>query len=90
MKKYRPHEQAVIDCYTSGHAAVGVLYGSITPMPWWAALALAVAWEVVENPLKDRYPDFFPDAKHDRLPNAAFDAAAVMLGFWLGRRARLE
>lgn len=85
-KRYRPGEQPLLDRWTGGHAAVGVLYGSLTTMPWWTVLGLAIAWEVVENPIKDRVPRFFPDAKHDTYPNAAMDAAAVMLGFWLGRR----
>ena len=85
--QYAPGEQPVLDRYTVGHAAVGVVYG-LTSMPWWAALGLAVAWEVVENPLKDAYPQLFPDAKHDRYENAAVDVVAVMAGFWAIRRAK--
>lgn len=85
-RKYRPGEQPLLDRWTGGHAAVGVLYGSLTKMPWWTAFGLAIAWEVFENPIKDRYPRFFPDAKHDTYANAAMDAAAVTLGFCLGRR----
>jgi hypothetical protein len=84
-KQYAPGEQPIADRWTTGHASVGVLYG-VTKMPWWAALGLAIAWEVVENPLKDRYPDFFPDSRHDSYPNAAVDTAAVMVGYFLGRR----
>ena len=87
-KRYAPGEQALVDRWTTGHGAIGVLYGSVTNMPWWLAAALAVGWEIVENPLKDRYPDFFPDSKYDSLPTAVGDAAAVMIGFWLGRRYR--
>jgi hypothetical protein len=85
-KRYRVGEQSVVDRWSGAHASMGVLYGSVTKMPWWLALGLAVGWEIVENPLKDRYPDFFPDAKHDSLPNAVADAAAVMVGYWVGRR----
>ncbi len=84
-KRYAPGEQPIIDRWTTGHASVGVLYG-VTKMPWWVALGLAIAWEVIENPLKDRYPDFFPDSMHDSSPNAVVDAAAVMVGYFLGRR----
>lgn len=87
-KRYAPGEQALVDQWTVGHGAVGVLYGSVTNIPWWLALAFAVSWEYIENPLKDDYPDFFPDTKHDTIPNAVADAAAVMLGFWLGRTYR--
>ena len=66
-KRYLPGEQSVVDRWSLGHASVGVLYG-VTKMPWWVALGLAVVWEVVENPLKDEFPDFFPDAKHDSIP----------------------
>lgn len=84
-RRYSAGEQPIIDRWTTGHASVGVLYG-VTRMPWWTALLLAVAWEVVENPLKDRFPYFFPDAKHDSYPNAAADTAAVMIGYFIGRR----
>lgn len=87
-RRYAPGEQAVLDQYTVAHGSVGVLYGTLTNMPWWLALTLAVGFEVIENPLKDEFPELFPDAKHDRLPNAAADVAAVMFGFWLGRKYR--
>lgn len=85
-ERYAPGEQSIVDRWTSGHAAMGVLYGSVTKMPWWLVLGLAIGWEVIENPLKDRYPDFFPDAKHDSIPNAIGDTAAVMFGFLVGRK----
>lgn len=87
-RKYAPGEQPIVDRWTVGHAAVGVVYGGATSWPWWVALAAGVAWEVVENPLKDTYPWLFPDVKHDRTPNAIADTAAVMVGFWVGRRLR--
>ncbi len=84
-RRYRPDEQPVLDRYTWGHAAVGVLYG-LGELPWPAVAALAVGWEVIENPLKDALPQIFPDAHHDRYANAAADAAAVMLAYALTRR----
>ncbi len=79
-----PADQAPIDIWTGAHAAVGVFYGALG-FPWQYALGAAALWEVVENPLKDRLPQVFPDACHDALANAVADVAAVMVGYALGR-----
>jgi hypothetical protein len=39
------------DKYTLAHYAFGVVLGAAR-LPWWAALAVAIGWEVVERPLK--------------------------------------
>jgi hypothetical protein len=75
---------AAVDRYTLGHASIGVLYG-LARLPWWAALGLAVGWELVEDQLKDAMPGVFPYAAHDSLANATCDAAAVMVGYALIR-----
>jgi hypothetical protein len=74
-----------LDRFTLAHAAAGVLMG-LGRLPWWAALGLAIAWEVAENPLKDRFPGVFPHATHDRPCNAVADTCAVMAG-WAAMRA---
>jgi hypothetical protein len=73
-----------VDRFTLGHASVGVIYG-LAGLPWWGAVALAVAWEVAENPLKDWFPAAFPDSCHDTYANGAVDAGSVMLGYLGGR-----
>jgi len=83
--RYRPGDgQPPVDIWTGWHAAIGVAYGAVG-VPWEYALSAAVLWEVVENPLKDRLPEIFPDACHDTLGNAVADVAAVMVGYALGR-----
>lgn len=73
-----------IDRFTAGHAAFGVLLG-LGRVPWWVALGLAVGWEIVENPLKDRFPKLFPHPSHDAPVNATFDVLAVMTGWTLAQ-----
>lgn len=73
------------DRFTVGHAAVGVIMG-LARAPWWAAIGVAIGWELIENPLKDRFPRVFPHATHDRFVNAATDAAAMVAG-WAAIRA---
>lgn len=75
----------MIDVWSVMHGYVGTIYG-VAELPWQTALLLAVLWEVVENPLKDRFPLAFPDAKHDSYPNAIGDVAAAMLGWWVGSK----
>lgn len=71
---------APVDRFTIGHAAVGVIMG-LKGMPFWAAATVAIGWELIENPLKDRFPDMFPVPTHDTFENAAFDAMAMMAGW---------
>ncbi len=85
--RYRPGEQPLLDRYSVAHAAAGVVYGAVG-LPWWWALGAGVFWELVENPLKDRFPEVFPDSCHDTLGNAAGDLLAVMVGYGLGRHGR--
>ena len=86
---YRRGEQPLLDRYTIGHAAIGGVYGALG-LPWHTALLLVIGWEVIENPLKDRIPELFPDSCHDTIENAVADAAASMVvwalvTWWRGR-----
>jgi len=73
---------ASVDRYTIGHLSAGVLLG-LGRAPFWLALAGAIGWEIAEHPLKNKWPKAFPASPHDTIGNAAADAAAVMLGWWL-------
>jgi hypothetical protein len=44
-----------------------------------------VGWELVENPLKDRWPKLFPHSSHDTPANATVDALAVLAGWAFAR-----
>lgn len=81
QRRARPSEinGAAVDRFTFGHAALGVILG-LKEVPFWFAATVAIGWEVIENPLKDAFPDAFPVATHDSLANATCDALAVMAG----------
>jgi len=69
-----------VDRFTIGPFAVGTLLG-LARMPWWGAVAFAVGWEIIEDPLKDWIPGIFPHASHDSFTNSAFDAIAMVSGW---------
>ncbi len=69
-----------VDRYTIGHFSVGTLLG-LMRVPWWGAIAFAVGWELIEDPLKDLVPGIFPHASHDAFVNSFLDAAAMMAGW---------
>lgn len=75
----------MLDRYTVGHAAVGAVYSAMG-LSLLSTAALAVAWEVLENPLKDNLPLIFPQASHDSLANATADVVAALVG-WAAYRA---
>lgn len=76
-----------LDRFTAAHFAIGVGYG-LAGLPWYAALGLALGWELVEIPLKDHAPQVFPRSSQDTVPNAICDVAAVMAGWAAGRKMR--
>ena len=80
--RYAKGAQDLADVYTLGHAAAGAIYAR-AGWPWETALVMALAWEIVENPLKDAYPHLFPDACHDRIENAVVDVVATLAGWYL-------
>jgi hypothetical protein len=73
-----------VDRYTVGHGMIGFLLG-LASVPWWLTLAVAVGWEVVENPLKRAAPSIFPVGAPDTLANSTCDVAAWMAGYGLAR-----
>jgi hypothetical protein len=70
-----------VDRFTFVHFGIGVVYGLLHLHLGLAAI-LAVAWEVVENPLKVRFTFLFPHATADTFQNSVGDIVAV-LGGWL-------
>ena len=69
-----------LDRFTLAHAASGAVAGALKS-PWWATLAGALLWELVERPLKNKYPEAFPNSSQDTVPNAICDVAAIMVGW---------
>src|SRR5687768_11370527 len=77
-----------VDRFTMVHFASGVALARLGA-PFWTTCLLSVAWEVVEGPLKARFPDAFPNPTHDRTINAVTDTLAVLLGWRLGAASPL-
>jgi len=69
-----------VDRFTLVHASIGVVYG-LVGLGLGFTLALAVGWELVENPLKAYLPRLFPNATRDTLRNAVCDGLAVLAGW---------
>lgn len=69
-----------VDRFTLVHASVGACFG-LAGLGFGAACALAVAWELAEDPLKAYVPRLFPHATRDTLRNAVADVLAAMLGW---------
>ena len=75
------------DRFTIAHAGFGALLGVLRVTPVTAAV-IAVGWEFLERPLKDRFPQVFPNATQDTLQNAAGDVLGVLVGYALSRGLR--
>ncbi len=72
-----------VDRFTLGHAAVGFAYRRLG-LGLGPAVFLALAWELAERPLKDRWPGAFPHPSQDSAENSLIDVAAVLGGWVLG------
>jgi hypothetical protein len=79
--------QAPIDRFSIGHAVIGAGLGWAGVRPE-LALGSAVAWELIESPLKATYPAIFPHASPDSRANALFDVGAWIAGYYLARALR--
>lgn len=70
-----------VDRFTLVHFGIGIAYG-LFGLSFYTAFALAILWEVVENPLKVRLRFLFPHATADKVQNMLGDVFAVSAG-WL-------
>jgi hypothetical protein len=85
--QWRPsdgHDGAHLDRYTLLQFGVGLLGGYLR-LPWWIALAGAVAWEAFEYEMRRRSPG--AHAQVSRL-NAGVDAVSLSAGFWTGHQIK--
>lgn len=71
---------SLFDRFTLVHGLIGVSY-ALLGLSFLPALLLALAWELVENPLKTYVPRIFPNATRDTLRNALSDILAVLMGW---------
>lgn len=69
-----------LDRFTFAHAASGAVMG-LFRLPWWVALLTAVAWDMIERPLKAGFPQWFPHYTQDTPQHVVCDAAAWMIGW---------
>ena len=81
---------AFFDLYSWAHGAVGVIGALMLSLGFWPMLGIAIAWEIVEHLLKNMMPAFFPYPTQDTLANATGDVVSAMVGWSLGRLARLR
>ena len=80
----RPGEvnYGLVDRFTFAHFGIGLVYAAIG-LEFFIACLLAIAWELIENPLKVNFPRVFPHATADTLKNSVGDTLAVIAGWWL-------
>lgn len=69
---------SAIDRFTAVHFATGLALGTVLPLH--IIFFVALAFELGEDTLKDRFPWVFPHPSHDTKRNALVDAGAMVLG----------
>ena len=79
---------AFFDPYSLVHGVVGILAAVVLGFGFFATLALAVGWELVEHVLKNVVPGIFPHPTQDTFANSAGDVVATMIGWMLVRIVR--
>jgi len=77
----------LVDRFTLVHASIGVVY-AFCGLGFAIVLALAVLWELLENPMKAYLPWVFPHATKDTFRNALGDTVAVVAGWWVTQLLR--
>lgn len=75
--------QRAVDRFTLVHAGVGFLVGK-AGVPWRVALTWAIAFELLEDELKDKAPQLFPRASQTSTLNKVTDVAAFLGGYAVG------
>lgn len=70
-----------MDRFTLIHFGIGMGYAAWR-LSFASTIALAITWEIIENPLKVYVPELFPHATADTWKNSLGDTLAVACG-WL-------
>jgi|GEM_PF-2357160 len=71
---------SLIDRFTLAHFGIGFAY-CVLGFGFGITVFLAVAWEILENPLKVHLRFLFPHATADTTQNILGDTIAVLLGW---------
>jgi hypothetical protein len=75
----------LVDRFTLVHGAVGFVLGAARlPLPYVALTA--IAWELIERPLKAHHGHLFPRGSQDSFQNAAGDALAMLVGWFVQKK----
>jgi len=69
-----------LDAWSLVHACSGLALG-LTSWPWWAALALLVAFEAFEGVMRRVKPDGEGLFEYESWPNVGMDVVVGMAGF---------
>ena len=86
-RKHTGINTAPLDRFTAAHAAMGIAAAAMgVPLP--AVLVIAVGWEVLEQPLKRKFPGRFPNPNPDSTKNAVWDINATVIGYAAGETMR--
>jgi hypothetical protein len=85
----RPGEinYAPFDRYSAFHALIGVAAG-LVGLGFWATLAIAVGWEIIEHVAKNLVPSVFAFPSQDTLANSFGDVLSTLLGWAFGTAVR--
>ena len=69
------------------HAAVGAVFEA-SGAPAWLAIGTHVAFEAMENSIKESMSELWPDARPDALANHLGDVASFTAGYYSSRALR--
>jgi hypothetical protein len=75
------------DRYSLVHAALGATF-EVSRIPDSWAIGSQVAFEAVENRIKDAFSDMWPDSRHDAIQNHIGDVASFVAGYYGARALR--
>lgn len=75
-----PVNKNIVDRYTYGHFGVGMFIGAWNA-PEWLAVLIAVGYEIIEHPIKQKLSNIFPTKTDESFKNAAMDAVTMYAGY---------
>ncbi len=73
-----------VDRFTLLHVLSGALAAEAGLSPR-TVITIAIGWEFLERPLKQKYSRYFPHPSQDTLVNATLDAGAMIVAYYLVR-----
>jgi hypothetical protein len=80
---------ALFDLFSLVHMSAGVAFGALG-LGFFPMLILATGWEIAEHVMKDCIPNVFVHPSQDTVINAFGDVLVTMVGWTIGRFARVR